>query len=297
MRAGRWSLTGRTDGSGTTLVWAIATLIGLGWLTWPLWGSTTAPGRADASAEAPWLVAAQLGMTVLLGGLVVRSARSPRVLTPVVLGAALSCLMRAGLTPQSNGIEPVFWVPLLIGATMGPAVGVLAGWTSCLASSAVIGTLSTPLPGQVVVWGLWGLAGGTLHRLGRARTWWAGIVWALALGPVSGVLLNLIGWSAETADPGQTFIVGLSPWRQAGRLWSYTRATSLAFDMSRAVTNAVVWAIASPWLLRGMRAAFAPDLTPAPVRSTGVHLDPAATRRRASSPLLRDDTTGADHVR
>ena len=47
------------------ITWVIVAL-GLSWLTWPVWGSLTAPDRETVTAETPALLFALAGLIVLL---------------------------------------------------------------------------------------------------------------------------------------------------------------------------------------------------------------------------------------
>ncbi|MDO4413107.1 hypothetical protein [Cutibacterium sp.] len=255
----RWQTVGATSGPLSRAIAIIQVLLGVIWLTWPVWGSRTAALQTQAESTAPWLIAAQIGVSAALAAVLVHETRSARQLSLILGACVLAAGIRAAVAPGANGIEPVFWIPLLVGAVLGAPGGVLAGTLTCLVSSAAIGTIATPLAGQLVVWQLWGLAGAAMVRLRTVTTWLAGALWCVILGPVTGVLLNLMGWAWAETDPGQSFLAGLNPLDEAQRLWAWTQATSLAFDMSRAITNAVVWLIVIPFVIRALRQALAPD--------------------------------------
>lgn len=255
----RWRTVGPTSGTASTILAVAQVVLGIVWLTWPVWGSRTAAMRADAAALAPWLVAAQLSVAAALAVTLVRDARSVRPLTLVIAAVAAAVFTRTWLSPGINGIEPVLWIPMMVGAVLGAPAGVLTGTLACVVSSATIGTWATPLAGQFVVWQLWGLVGAAMTGMGTVATSLSGVVWCLVMGPVSGLLLNLIGWTAETPAPDQSFLAGLGPLVEAQRLWAWEQASSLAFDMSRAVTNAVLWAVLAPLLVGPLRRALAPD--------------------------------------
>ncbi|WCC79514.1 hypothetical protein O6R08_08330 [Cutibacterium equinum] len=254
-----WQTVGATSGGLSRTIAIVQVLLGIIWLTWPVWGSRTAALQTQAESTAPWLVAAQIGVSTALAVILVRETKSARPLSLVLGSSVIAAGVRAALAPGVSGIEPVFWIPLLVGAVLGAPGGVLAGTLTCLVSSAAIGTLATPLAGQLVVWQLWGLAGSAMVRLRALTTWITGALWCLILGPITGLLLNLMGWAWTQADPGQSFLAGLGPIEEAQRLWAWTRATSLAFDMSRAITNSIVWLIVTPFVTRALRQALAPD--------------------------------------
>ncbi|MGK2308928.1 hypothetical protein [Cutibacterium sp. V947] len=258
-RPARWRTVGATSGRLCRTIAIVQVLLGVIWLTWPVWSSRTAALQTQAASTAPWLVAAQIGVSAAMTVVLVRETRSARSLSLVLGAAVLAAGVRAGLAPGDNGIEPVFWIPMLVGAVLGAPGGVLAGTFTCLVSSAATGTVATPLAGQLVVWQLWGLAGAAMVRLRTVTTWLVGALWCVVLGPITGLLLNLMGWAWAEADPGQSFLAGLGPVEEAQRLWAWTTATSLAFDMTRAISNAVVWLVVIPFVIRALRQALAPD--------------------------------------
>lgn len=291
-RPSRWRTIGATSGPLSRTIAIVQVLLGVIWLTWPVWSSRTTALQTQAESTAPWLVAAQIGVSAVLTVVLVRETRSARPLSLVLGAAVLAAGIRAALAPGANGIEPVFWIPMLVGAVLGAPGGVLAGTLTCLVSSAAIGTVATPLAGQLVVWQLWGLAGAAMVRLRTVTTCLAGTLWCLALGPITGLLLNLMGWAWTEADPGQSFLAGLGPLKETQRLWSWTKATSLAFDMTRAIVNAAVWLVVIPFVIRALRQALAPDRrASARVRPVISAVDAKALDKRGLSGLTNSFQT------
>ena len=181
------------------ITWVIVAL-GLGWLTWPIWGSLTAPDRETVAAETPALLFALAGLVVLLAwGVWHDCGYHAPALAPVTLLVVVDSAVRLLLSPGSSGVEPTFALPLLAGATLGGPAGFLTGALAAMTSSIPLGLVQPPLVGQTLVWGLWGLAGGGLRSLRTRTAWFVGILACLPLGIVSGLLLNLIGWTGETA--------------------------------------------------------------------------------------------------
>ncbi|MSS46083.1 hypothetical protein FYJ43_08550 [Cutibacterium sp. WCA-380-WT-3A] len=294
-RPTRWRTVGATSGPLSRTIAIVNIVLGVIWLTWPVWNSHTAALQTQAESTAPWFVAAQIGISAALAVILVRETRSARPFSLVLGASVLAVAARAALAPGASGIEPVFWIPMLVGAVLGAPGGVLAGTFTCLVSSAAIGTVATPLAGQLVVWQLWGLAGAAMVRLRTVTTWLAGALWCLVLGPITGVLLNLTGWAWAEADPGQSFLAGLGPIEEAQRLWAWTRATSLAFDMTRAITNAIVWLIVIPFVIRALRQTMASDRrASARARPVISAVDDTALRKRGLTGLTNSFPTTSD---
>ena len=268
------------------ITWVIVAL-GLSWLTWPVWGSLTAPDRETVAAETPALLFALAGLVVLLAwGVWYDCGCHAPALAPVTLLVVVDSAVRMLLSPGSSGVEPTFALPLLAGATLGGPAGFLTGALAAMTSSIPLGLVQSPLVGQTLVWGLWGLTGGGLRSLRTRTAWFVGVLVCLPLGIVSGLLLNLIGWTGETAATTGAFLPGLPPLASATRLWEYTWATSFAYDASRAITNAALLLLVGLPLLHGMRAAWgvAPGPTDQPARNPRV--SSAARERRARSSTL-----------
>ena len=278
---------GRRWRSGSTLL--VFGVLGGGWLFWPVWSSFTAPDRDAAQAEFPFLMAALLGLLALLATSIwLDAGRRPSVFGPIMLVAAVAVLFRLVLSPGGAGIEPVYALPLLAGTALGAPAGFLTGALAALTSSVALGLVDTPLVGQVLVWGLWGAVGGMLRALRPALAWLVAIALSLPLGLVTGMALNVMGWTGERDAVIGGFLPGLPPLESLQRLLDYTLATSLAFDATRAVVNAALIAVIGLPVLRALRhtsgtprssAVGSPDPPPPAVAS-------AAVRRRDRSDQL-----------
>lgn len=257
------------------------------WLTWPVWASLTAPGRDALAAETPPLLFAVLGMVLVIAWSVwVDSGHRLRCLAPVTLLVLADVAVRVLWSPASSGVEPVFFLPLLAGIVLGGPAGFLTGALASLLSATALGLIATPLIGQTLVWGLWGLAGGLLHRMRSVTAWVFGVVICIPMGVGSGLLLNLIGWSGETSAPVGAFLPGV-PWNASlARLWNYTLATSLAHDLTRAVTNAVAILVLGLPLLRALRSAWGSAPGPSSIPERPPQVRPEARERRARSRQL-----------
>lgn len=271
--------------------WAVtlsAVLLGLGWLTWPVWGSYSAPGRDAVTAETPALLFALIGLLALLAWAVWRDCgRRASALAPVALLVVVASAVRVLLSPGASGVEPSFAPLIVAGATLGGPAGFLTGASAAVASSLPLGLVQSPLVGQALVWGLWGLAGGMLRQLRLHTVWLAGTLMCLPLGLVSGLLLNLIGWTGETEATVGAFLPGSPLAASAERLWEYTVHTSLAYDATRAVTNAVLLLLVGLPVLRALRAAWGTEPYPVVPREPEPQVSPAARERRKRSDTLK----------
>jgi len=274
---GRWSALVAT-------LWLVG---GLAWLGWPVWDSVGVPDREQVRVEAPWVLAAQAAGLVLLLGTVWREAgRRSELLRAVACLVVADCLLRAVLTPGTAGVEVVHALPLLAGAGLGLAAGVLTGASAALASTMLVATPAETLPAQCVVWAVVGALGAALRRVPTVAAWVVAIPAAVGVGVLSGALLNLVGWAQETGTTTEHFAPGLPPGEVLARLWSYTVETSLAYDAVRGLTTALLVAVLGLPLLRLLRGP-SPRVPSAHGSLADHHLAAAVRRREDSSRIAR----------
>ena len=279
------------DGWRSRVSLLVLGVLGAGWLGWPIWSSFTAPDRDALEAEAPFLLAAVVGLLgVLTTSIWLDAGRRAAVFGPILLVAAVDVVFRLVLSPGGAGIEPVYALPLLAGVALGAPAGFLTGAVAALSSSVALGLVDTPLVGQILVWGLWGAVGGILRGLRPTAAWLTAAVVALPLGLVTGLALNITGWTGERDAITGGFLPGLPPLDALQRLIDYTLATSLAFDLTRAVVNALIVSIIGLPVLRALRQISGARLAVAsgPSEPPPPAVAPAAVRRRRRSDQLHN---------
>lgn len=211
----------------------------LAWLLWPVWGSSSSPNVEQAEAEAPWVLGALICGLTLLGVAIWHDAGRRTAPLAVACGLVLvDCALRLVLSPGLGGFEFVFVIPFLAGVARGAPLGFLVGGWAALLSTLVAGMPGTPLPMQVLVWGLVGVVGGLLHALPVRVAWPVATGVALPLGVGVGLLLNLQGWSYGSGPTTEDFSPGLPPLEVLQRLWAYSWSTSFVLDLTRGVVTA-----------------------------------------------------------
>lgn len=257
------------------------------WLAWPIWSSITAPDRDTISYLTPYLLAALISLLVLLIWALRRDTGRAAAFAPVFLLAALDVGIRLFLSPGEGGLEPVFALPLLAGAALGAPAGFLTGALACLGSSIPLGLVAEPLVGQIFVWGLWGAVGGLLRPVTTRWAWPLAALLCLPLGVLSGLVLNIIGWTGESTVEAGGFLPGVGALESLGRFVDYAVATSLTVDVVRGVTNALVVALIGLPLLRALRpAALHTGAAPASYSPAVPRVRPDAVDRRQRSDRL-----------
>jgi hypothetical protein len=274
----RWRAIGVPRGWRSTSVLAVLVISGLAWLGWPVWDSLGSPSRAQAQAEAPWVMTALVcGLFALAVAMWLDAGRRFDAMSPWALLMVVDTGVRAVLNPAANGIELVHALPLLAGMAGGAPAGFLVGSSSAVLSTIVVGTPATTLPAQALAWGITGMLGGLLWRLRPRTAWLVSLPLALVAGLVSGVLLNLMGWGQEIGTTLSSFYPGLPASEVAARLWSFTVDTSLWYDLTRGATTMVVLLVLGHPILVALRASLGTDLStgedslPEPIRADSIH--------------------------
>lgn len=233
----------------------LASLLGLLAFGWPLLvepRATLADGTS-APVVLGLVLAAALGVLFVGlgdGGIDVKAVAVLGLLSAV--GAVLRPV--AGGT---GGIETVFLVIVLGGRVFGPGFGFVLGSTTLLASALLTGGVGPWLPFQMLGASWVGLGAGLLPA--RLRGW--GEVAALA---GYGVLASLAyGWAMNLAFwPFQlgsgtaiSFVPGDAVGDNLRRFVLYSLATSLAWDLGRALTTALGVAVLGRPVLATLRRA------------------------------------------
>jgi energy-coupling factor transport system substrate-specific component len=238
----------------STAALVLVSLAGLMAFLWPLFA--TADSRLGQNADAPLLFALLLPhlLAVVLfeiseGGLDVKAVAMLGVLSAV--GAALRPL-GAG----TAGLETVFFLLVLGGRVFGPGFGFVLGSTTLFASALVTGGVGPWLPFQMVGAAWVGLGAGLLPRV-PAR-WEVPLLaaYGAVAGLLYGVALNFSFWPFATGLDGDlSFVAGAPPWENVRRFLVFSVATSAAWDLGRALTNAVLVAVTGRAVLGTLRRA------------------------------------------
>jgi energy-coupling factor transport system substrate-specific component len=265
----------------------LASLVGVAAFCWPLLIDETS-GLADGR-NAPLVFALLLPLVLAValcelseGGLDAKAVAMLGVLSAI--GAAVRPL-GAG----TAGIELVFFVILLGGRVFGPGFGFVLGTTTLFSSALLTGGVGPWLPYQMIGAAWVGLAGGLLPAArGRAELALLAVTGAVC-AVAYGILLNLSFWPfALGGDTALSFQAGDAVWSNLGRLVMFSFATSLGWDLGRAVTTVALVLLVGPVLLRTLRrAARHARFDPTPQRAvdpTAERAGPGRARRSGRNP-------------
>lgn len=222
----------------------VANVLGIGAFLYPFLLGASGGGRAAAHAgDAPYVFT---GLAALLMAVAVSDVRSGRLDSRQValLGilAGVNAVLR--LPGAFGGASLMFVLPIVCGAVFGARFAFLLGASSMAASAVITGGVGPWLPFQMWALGWIGAGGAVAAPLMRARPRWPAIGVLIAYGWLAGLvfgaLTNLWFWPFMTGaselawEPG----IGLGPTIE--RYWRFYVATSLPWDATRALGNAVV---------------------------------------------------------
>jgi energy-coupling factor transport system substrate-specific component len=231
-----------------------ATLCGIAAFCWPLLVAPDSPLAQQKTA--PWLFAMILPIVLAVGlahitdqGMDAKAVAMLGVLTAV--GAAIRPL-GAG----TGGVETVFVLLVLGGRVFGPGFGFILGNTTLFASALLTGGVGPWLPYQMLAAGWFGLAAGLLPQIRGWLEYAMLACYGVLASLLFGVLMNLSFWPFALGPHTElSFIPGAPVTENLQRLLAFSLATSLGWDIGRAITTAVLILLTGPIVLRTLRRA------------------------------------------
>lgn len=233
---------------------ALTSVAGLFAFFWPLLISPDT--GLSHSGDAPLVFAAILigVLAVVLaevsdGGLDTKAVAMLGVLSAV--GAALRPL-GAG----SAGLETVFFLLILAGRVFGPGFGFVLGATTLAASALITAGVGPWLPFQMLAAAWVGLGAGLLPRAKGVTE----VVLLCGYGAVTGLLygvaLNFSFWPFTVqGEESLSFVAGAPVSENLTRFLAFSLATSLGWDIGRALTNIALIALTGRPVLGALRRA------------------------------------------
>lgn len=239
----------------SAVVLALTTLAGLLAFAWPL---VVDPGAALDDATTAPLVLGVVLLGVLGAVLVDFSDGGLDVRAVAMLGllAAVGAVLRP-LSAGSAGIETVFVLLVLGGRAFGAGFGFVLGSVTLLASALLTGGVGPWLPFQMLAASWVGLGAGMLPRIRRG---WPETVLLCGYGAVAalafGLAMNMSFWPFAVGTASDvSYVAGDPVPANLGRFLAFTIATSLGWDLGRAITTMVGVAVVGPVVLPLLRRA------------------------------------------
>jgi len=257
--------------SRTTSALVLASVAGLLAFGWPL---LLAPASGLAhGVDAPLVLAAVLaGVLLVLAVALGEGGIDVKAIAVLGLLSAVGAVLRP-LSAGTGGVELVFVVIILGGRVFGPGFGFALGSTTIFASALLTGGVGPWLPFQMLAASWVGLGAGLLPRRLRGRSEVALVAGYGALAALAfGIAMNLSFWPFQLGMGTElSFVPGDPVAANLHRFWLYSLATSLGWDVGRAVTTAVGVVIIGRPVLAALRRTAA--------RAVFVPAEPAPARR------------------
>ncbi|MGK5548072.1 ECF transporter S component [Streptomyces sp. URMC 127] len=235
----------------------LVSAIGVMAFGWPLLAAPTS-GLAH-SADAPWLFAALLPLllAVVVAAIADSGLDAKAIAMLGVLAAAGAALRPLGA--GTAGIEPMFFLMVLSGRVLGPGFGFVLGSVSMFASALLTGGVGPWMPFQMLAMGWVAMGAGLLpgpDRLRGARE----VLMLAGYGAVAslcyGTVMNLQGWPyIGSLATGVSFVPGDPLAENLARFAAYCLATSLGWDLPRAVVTVTATLALGPTVLKALRRA------------------------------------------
>jgi energy-coupling factor transport system substrate-specific component len=227
--------------SVAVMIYVLSAVIGVAAFAYPFILPQTGLAETAHAADAPLLTTflIVIGLAVLLIE-VQGQAVSAKVVAALGVLVAVTAVLRfvEMVFPVIGGFSPIFAPIILAGYVFGARFGFLLGTMALLTSGLVTGNVGPWLPYQMFAAGWVGMSAGWLPRLRGQRSQIVmlagfGFLW----GMLFGIIMNLYFWpfvvdGASTSwQPGSGFVDG------AGRYAAFYVATSLIWDLGRALGN------------------------------------------------------------
>jgi energy-coupling factor transport system substrate-specific component len=279
-------------GRRSSVLLAVVSLLGLAAFSWPF--LIRAEGTEDMAhaTDAPWIFVLLLPLllAIVLAELAEGALDAKAV---ALLGVLAACGSALRLPGGVAGFEPLFFLLLPAGRVLGRGFGFVLGALTLFASALVTGGVGPWLPFQMLAAGWVGFFAGCLPPARGRREVVLLAAYGFVAGLAYGFLMNLWFWPfGSDAGSQVAFVFGAPLAENLRRYWGFYLATSLGWDLFRAVGTAALVLVAGRPVLNALgrvarRAAFG-----APVQFEPARSDPA---RALASPRDRSlqDVDGA----
>lgn len=272
----------------SSVLLALASLIGVAAFTWPLFVSNPSGSENLAhSTDAPWIfvVVVPLLIAIVLaevaeGGLDAKAVAVLGVL--VACGAALRTP-----TTGATGFTGVLFLLIPGGRVFGRGFGFVQGALTMFVSAILTGGVGPWLPFQMLSAAWIGYFAGCLPPArGRAEVWMLAAYGAVA-GLAYGLVMDMWFWPFATSNSELHFVAGAPVTENLRRFWAFHLTSALGFDIPRAVSNALLVLVAGAPVLAALRraarrAAF--DASPVFEEATSPRVEPRPAPSLPSRP-------------
>jgi energy-coupling factor transport system substrate-specific component len=233
----------------------LTTLFGIVAFAWPLMIHQHAGQDNAHNGDAPWVFVAliPLLLAIVMAELSEGSIDAKAVALLGILAACFAALRVP--SPGINGFEPEWFLLILAGRVFGRGFGFVLGAVAFFASALITGGVGPWLPFQMLAAAWVGFGAGCLPPMRgfseRLMLAGYGIVSAL----VYGLLTNFWFWPFIGGSVRYSFVPGLGTWANLHLFILFDLTTSMGFDLTRAVTCAVMVLVFGRPVLAALRRA------------------------------------------
>jgi energy-coupling factor transport system substrate-specific component len=235
---------------------APVSLLGLLAFTWPLFIPESNFFLLQGS-NTKWLAAAVLPIAILLFIFEINySGLDSKSVALLGVFAALICALRL-LGAGAIGIEPIWFLLVLIGRVFGPSFGFTLGVTSLFASALLTGAIGPWLAFQMLAAGWVAMFAGYIPRKisGKLEIFVISI-YAIIATQFFGILMNLQLWPWLIGTDSQlSYVASGAVIDNLQRFALFHLATSLSWDIPRAIFTVILISIAGKPILVALRRA------------------------------------------
>jgi energy-coupling factor transport system substrate-specific component len=235
---------------------APVSLLGLLAFTWPLF-IPESNFFLFQGTNTKWLAAAVLPIAILLFILEINySGLDSKSVALLGVFAALICALRL-LGAGAIGIEPIWFLLILIGRVFGANFGFTLGVTSLFASALITGAIGPWLAFQMLAAGWVAMFAGFIPKRINGKTEIFVIsIYAIIATQFFGILMNLQLWPWLIGTDSQlSFVASDSVIDNLHRFAVFHFATSLSWDIPRAVFTVILISITGKPILVALRRA------------------------------------------
>jgi len=242
----------------STFALVVASAFGVLAFGWPfLLHSNDGNVNTAHTSDAPWIFAIVLPLLlmVVLAEIADGGMDAKAIALLGVLAACGVALRPLGIA--ATGASPVFFLLIPAGRVLGRGFGFVLGMLTLFGSALLTGGVGPWLPFQMLAAGWVGLFAGCLPPL-RGRLEIAMLAaYGAAAGVVYGAVTNLWFWPFETTglSPQISYVPGASWTTEVHHYASFYVATSVGWDLSRALGNALLVIVAGGPVLLALRRA------------------------------------------
>jgi energy-coupling factor transport system substrate-specific component len=244
-------------GRRSSLMILLTTLFGIIAFAWPLLIHQHAGQDNAHSSDAPWIFLAliPLLLAIVMAELSEGSIDAKAVALLGILAACFAALRVP--SPGINGFEPEWFLLVLSARVFGRGFGFVLGAVAFFASALITGGVGPWLPFQMLAAAWVGFGAGCLPPMRglpeRVMLAAYGVVSAL----VYGLLTNFWFWPfiSGAASPRYSFVPGAGTLHNLHLFVLFDLTTSMGFDLTRAVTCAVMVLVLGRPVLAALRRA------------------------------------------